>query len=150
MSASPATATRLLELLWDRYAAEVAPARTFAELSGGTFRNDHVAFRSLARPGGGIALFRRVFEPLGWRPAGAYGFPDAKLDAIYLAHPAGLPRVFLSELRAQELSAGAQALLAALAPDPAPPGGQDAEALAAWFDAPPPPQEEALLALEKE
>jgi hypothetical protein len=150
MSTATATATRLLELLWDRYAAEVAPARTFAQLSGGTFRNDHVAFRSLARPGGGIALFRRVFEPLGWRPAGAYSFPDARLDAIYLAHPAGLPRVFLSELRAQELSADAQALLARLAPDPAPPDSSDAEALAAWFDAPPAPEGEALLALEKE
>ena len=47
MSAS--SAERLLALLWDRYAAEVAPARTFAELSGGSFHNDHVAFRSLAR-----------------------------------------------------------------------------------------------------
>ncbi len=145
------TATRLLDLLWERYAAEVPPARTFAQLSGGTFRNDHVAFRSLGRPGGGIALFRRVFEPLGWRPAGAYSFPDARLDAIYLAHPEGLPRVFLSELRATELSPAAQALLARLPADPEPPpAGAPPEALAAWFAAPPPPSAAALLALEKE
>ena len=146
---STATATRLLSLLWDRYAAEVPPARTFSELYGGSFRNDHVAFRSLARPGGGIALFQRVFEPLGWRPAGAYAFPDAHLDALYLAHPAGLPRVFLSELRAAELSPGSQALLARLPADPEPPpAGAAPEALAAWFAAPPPPSGDALLALE--
>jgi hypothetical protein len=148
MSAS--SAERLLALLWDRYAAEVAPARTFAELSGGSFHNDHVAFRSLARPGGGIALMRGVFEQLGWRAAGAYTFPDAKLDAIYLAHPDGLPRVFLSELRASELSAAAQALLAQLPADPTPPPATQPEALAAWFSAPPPPDGQALLALEKE
>jgi Domain of unknown function (DUF1338) len=151
MSAAPDAATRLLALLWDRYAAEVAPARTFARLSGGSFHNDHVAFRSLARPGGGIALLRRPFEALGWRAAGAYQFPDAHLDAIYLAHPAGLPRVFLSELRGDELSPAARALLARLPADPPPPDAADPEALAAWFEAPAQaPSEQDLLALERE
>src|SRR5918998_137531 len=99
-----AQATRLLDLLWERYAAEVPYARTFVQLSGGSFRNDHVALRSLARPGGGIALFSRPFERLGWKAAGAYTFPDAHLSAIYMSHPAGLPRVFISELKSEELS----------------------------------------------
>jgi len=59
--------------------------------------------------------------------------------------------VFLSELRAAELSPAAQALLAALPPDPEPPpAGASPAALADWFAAPPPPSERALLALEGE
>jgi hypothetical protein len=139
---------RLLGLLWERYAAEVPYARTFVQLSGGSFRNDHVALRTLARPGGGIATFERVFERLGWHRAGGYSFPDTHLEAIYMAHPNGLPRVFISELRAHRLSAHAQQLLSTLPEDPPPP--ESAEALADWFSAPPPPQESALLELEKE
>ena len=90
---------RLLGLLWDRYAAEVPYARTFVKLSGGIFRDDHIALRTLARPGGGIATFERVFERFGWKRAGEYTFPDTHLAAIYMAHPNGLPRVFISELR---------------------------------------------------
>jgi hypothetical protein len=141
-------ATRLLDLLWERYAAEVPYARTFVELSGGSFRNDHVALRTLARPGGGIAVFSRVFERLGWKPAGQYTFPDTHLSAIYMAHPEGLPRVFISELHADKLSPEAQRLLATLPEDP--PAPESVEALAQWFSAPPPPAEPALLALEKE
>ncbi|MDC0711485.1 DUF1338 domain-containing protein [Stigmatella sp. ncwal1] len=141
-------ASRLLELLWNRYAAEVPFARTFVQLSGGSFRNDHVALRSLARPGGGIALFERVFERLGWKRAGEYTFPETHLAAIYMAHPEGLPRVFLSELKAEELSPRARQLLAELPEDPPPP--EPVEALAEWFSAPPPPREASLLELEKE
>ena len=141
-------AVRLLDLLWDRYAAEVPYARTFVQLSGGSFRNDHVALRSLARPGGGIARFERVFERLGWKRAGEYTFPDTHLAAIYMAHPDGLPRVFISELKQEELSPRARQLLSALPEDPPPP--EAVEALAQWFSAPPPPEESALLELEKE
>lgn len=141
-------ASRLLELLWNRYAAEVPFARTFVELSGGSFRNDHVAFRSLARPGGGISRLEAIFARLGWKRAGEYTFPETHLSAIYMAHPEGLPRVFLSELKAEELSPRARELLATLPEDPPPP--TDVEALAGWFEAPPPPREAALLELEKE
>lgn len=142
-------ATRLLNLLWERYAAEVPYARTFVQLSGGRFQNDHVALRSLRRPGSGIGLFERVFERLGWRRAGEYTFPDAHLAAIHMSHPDGLPRVFISELKAEELSPRARELLAAL-PEDVPAPTDSLEALAAWFAAPPPPDEAALLELEKE
>jgi hypothetical protein len=141
-------ARRLLDLLWTRYAAEVPYARTFAQLVGGPFRNDHIALRSLARPGGGIALFARVFERLGWKAAGEYAFPDTHLSALYLSHPEGLPRVFLSELHAERLSPEAQRVLSALPEDP--PAPTSLEALADWFRAPPPPDEAQLLALERE
>ncbi len=142
-------ATHLLHLLWERYAAEVPYARTFVALSGGSFRNDHVALRSLARPGGGLALFERVFERLGWKRAGEYTFPDAHLSAIHMSHPDGLPRVFISELKAEELSPRARELLAAL-PEDEPSPTDSLDALARWFGPPPPPHEAALLELEKE
>jgi hypothetical protein len=104
----------LLDELWKTYAAHVPYARTFVQLAQGGFRNDHVAFRSLdLRP---IAA---VFEGLGWRRAGAYDFPDAHLNAIHLSKP-GEPRIFVSELRAGELSPRAQALLSRLPPAPRP------------------------------
>jgi hypothetical protein len=140
---------RVLDLLWGRYAAHVPYAQTFVRLSGSAFRNDHVAFRSLKRPGSGIELFAPAFERLGWRRAGQYDFPDAKLDAIHLSHPDGLPRIFLSQLRALELSPRAREILARLPPDDPPP--RDPDALADWFRAPATTVPEAeLLELERE
>ena len=167
-------ALQLLELLWQRYAEHVPYAGTFVRLAAGRFDNDHVAFRSVRRPGSGIALFAPVFERLGWRRAGTYDFPDARLDAIHLSHPDGLPRIFLSELRAAELSPRAQEILSTLPADEPPPivdaGTTDAPeatrtpvdaapmatpdriaALAAWFCSPGIiPSEAALLELERE
>jgi hypothetical protein len=140
-------AARLLELLWTRYESEVPYARQFVELAGGTFHNDHVAFRSLRRPRGGIELLAPVFERLGWRRAGRYEFPDTHLDAIHLAHPDGLPRVFLSQLLVDRLPEHARRILEDLPADPAPP--LDVEELAAWFTGPEAPVREAdLLALD--
>ena len=142
-------AQTLLDLLWQRYAAHVPYAKTFVQLAGGHFKNDHVAFRSLAREGSGIALFAPVFERLGWRRAGSYDFPDARLDAIHLSHPGGLPRVFLSQLRIAELSNRANEILQTLPKDPPPPA--DPRDLADWFAAPQvTPNEGELLELERE
>lgn len=145
-------ARRLFDVLWTRYAAQVPAARTFVELSGGAFQNDHVAFRSLRRPGSGIELFAPIFEGLGFRRAGSYDFPEAKLSAIHLSHPRGLPRVFLSELRQEELSPRSREILAQLPADPPPPpNGAKVESLAAWFAAPAvAPPEAELLELERE
>jgi hypothetical protein len=104
----------LLDQLWDRYAAHVPYARTFVELAQGKFRNDHVAFRSL-KGRGGIEPLAVFFERHGWVRRDAYDFPDAHLDAIYLAKP-GEPRVFISQLRAGDLSPRAQQILEQLPP----------------------------------
>ena len=152
----PLPGQRLLDLLWERYAAQVPSARTFLQLAGGPLVNDHVAFRTLARPGSGVELLAPVFERLGWRRAGSYDFPDARLDAIHLSHPAGLARIFVSQLRVGELSSRAQALLSELPPDPPPPvleprTAAELASLAAWFRGPDrAPEEAALLELEQE
>jgi len=156
----PKPGEQLLDLLWDRYSQSVPYARTFVQLAGGQFRNDHVALRSLQRAGSGIALIAPVFERLGWRRAGSYDFPDARLDAIHLSHPDGLPRVFISELRVRELSPRAQQILGALPtdepppvvhPGPVPPSAALIAKLAGWFCAPALiPSETDLLELERE
>jgi hypothetical protein len=141
----------LLDRLWSRYVGDVVHARSFVSLCGGAFHNDHIALRTLARPGGGIEMFARVFEHLGWRRAGHYTFPDVHLSAIHLSH-AGLPRIFVSELHADRLPHDARAILDATAPDaPAPLDGlhdvdntHAFDALAAWFARPAPPTQHAL------
>ncbi len=137
---------RLLQLLWDGYVQDVPYAQDFVALAGGAFTNDHVALRSLARTGSGVAMFAGVFERLGWRRAGAYEFPDAALSAIHLSKD-GAPRIFVSELHADRLPDTARRALAALPADPPPPV-DDVFALARWFAAPTPPSAQALADVE--
>ncbi|MFI5360879.1 MAG: DUF1338 domain-containing protein [Elusimicrobiota bacterium] len=99
----------LFDALWRRYRARVSYARAYEDVlkaHGGTFRNDHVAFRTIAaqRPWSGLAAIARPFEALGYSAAAAYRFPDKNLSSIHLAPPSPrLPKVFVSELRAWEL-----------------------------------------------
>ena len=129
----------LLDSLWERYAAQVPYARTFVQLAGGQFQNDHVAFRSLD-----LQPIAQVFEDLGWKRAGEYDFPETHLNAIHLSKP-GEPRVFVSDLRVADLSPRAREILAQLPPDPPYDGTPD------WFRGPGlRPSESELLELERE
>jgi hypothetical protein len=75
--------------------------------------NDHIAFRSLGVPFLGIASLEKVFLHLGYTRRDAYHFPAKKLDAFWYAPPEPrFPRIFLSELRVQDLSPETQALIA--------------------------------------
>lgn len=99
----------LLDALWERYRGRVAYARTWQELcekGGAPFRNDHVAFRTVAwqEPSSGLHSVSRLFEALGYAPAGAYSFPDKKLSAVHFEHEnAAFPKLFVSELKSWEL-----------------------------------------------
>ena len=99
----------LFNALWRQYRARVSYARVYEDVlkaHGGTFRNDHVAFRTIAsqRPWSGLASVARPFEALGYSAAATYLFPDKRLSSIHLAPPSPeLPKVFVSELRAWEL-----------------------------------------------
>jgi hypothetical protein len=134
---APTPAHPLLDRLWARYVEEVPPAALFARLSGGRFENDHIALRSLWRPGdpsSGIAVFEPVFEGLGWRRAATYEFPDVHLRAIHMSR-AGFPRIFISELDVGALPVDVRNILLAMPRDSRAPHA-DVRALAAWF-APP-------------
>ncbi len=108
---------RLLDRLWDGYRSRVCYVRTYEEVVqkfGGTFVNDHIAFRTIASqaPALGIATISRVFEALGYRAAGNYHFADKHLSAIHYQHPNGrFPKLFISELKAWELPAAARDII---------------------------------------
>jgi 2-oxoadipate dioxygenase/decarboxylase len=113
-------AARLFDELWSRYRERVSYVRTYEEViarHGATFVNDHIAFRTFAAqdPLAGIASLSRIFEALGYQPAGCYQFPDKHLSAIHFqhAHP-NFPKLFISELRVWELSDTSQETIATI------------------------------------
>src|SRR5882724_800193 len=74
--------------------------------------NDHIAFRSLGIPHLGIASLEKIFLHLGYTKRDYYYFPEKKLDAWWYAPPADhYPRIFLSQLRVQDLSSAAQSII---------------------------------------
>ena len=110
------TIDELLEALWRDYVASTPQAERIHRLlaeRGEVVINDHVALRTFAMPGIGITALARPFEALGWEPqADRYRFDDKKLVARYWRHPdPALPKVFISELCIEELSAGSHQII---------------------------------------
>src|SRR5262249_45406855 len=107
----------LFDALWLRYRERVSYVRDYEQVVtslGATFVNDHIAFRTVAaqQPTVGIATLARVFEALGYQAAGCYVFPDKRLGAIHYQHARpGLPKLFISELKAWELGLAVQKVL---------------------------------------
>jgi hypothetical protein len=105
------TIPELLATLWRDYVATTPQAERIHRLlseRGESVRNDHVALRTFNLPRIGLAQLAAPFEALGWELLpDRYRFPDKKLDARYWRHPDPvLPKVFISELRVEELSPG--------------------------------------------
>ena len=74
----------------------------------GGLANDHIAFRTLGAPQLGIASVEPLFLHHGFERRDAYRFAAKHLDAYWYAPPEPtLPRIFLSELRIDELPSGA-------------------------------------------
>ncbi len=100
----------LFDSLWNRYRQRVSHVQIYEQLiaaAGAKFDNDHIAFRTFAcqSPLTGIASISRLFEALGYRPAGVYQFEDKHLSAVHFQHPNHqFPKLFISELRTWELS----------------------------------------------
>jgi hypothetical protein len=108
----------LLDALWKDY-SEINPQakriHALLEARGEAVQNDHLAFRTFAYPGLDIKAMAAPFVAFGYRPAGTYDFPEKKLDAVHFEHPdALLPKIFISELRLHQISAGARSLLLGL------------------------------------
>lgn len=108
---------RLFDRLWIRYRERVPHVGVYERLvaeHGGRFVNDHIAFRTLAceRPRIGVHSLSRIFQALGYEPAGCYTFPGKHLNAIHYQHPNSLlPKLFISELRVWELPANVRQAL---------------------------------------
>jgi hypothetical protein len=112
----------VLNGLLDRYKAHVpdVDAIVGAMVTEGIIRrpadveNDHIAFRTLGVPHLGIASLERVFLHCGYTARDWYEFPAKKVTARwYQAPEARHPRVFISQLRVDELSPEAQATIRA-------------------------------------
>lgn len=74
--------------------------------------NDHIAFRTLGVPHLGIKSFEKIFLHYGYVKKEAYQFEQKKLNAYWYAPPTeAFPRIFISELRVQDLSSKAQEIL---------------------------------------
>lgn len=67
--------------------------------------NDHIAFRTLGLPNLGIASFEKIFLHHGFKKMDRYSFEEKKLNAYWYAPPSEeYPRIFISELRVDDLS----------------------------------------------
>ena len=74
--------------------------------------NDHIAFRTMGVPHLGIQSLEKIFLHHGYTKRDAYHFKEKKLDAFWYAPPSPqFPRIFVSELRVQDLSPRAQQLI---------------------------------------
>ena len=74
--------------------------------------NDHIALRTFNLPGIGLSKLAAHFLSLGYKQGGDYDFASKKLTAQHFEHPdPTVPKVFISELRVDELSQQAQNII---------------------------------------
>jgi Domain of unknown function (DUF1338) len=74
--------------------------------------NDHIAFRTMGVPQLGIQSFEKIFLHYGYQRREPYHFAHKKLDAFWYSPPdPKYPRIFVSELRVQDLSLEAQKII---------------------------------------
>ncbi|ULQ54170.1 DUF1338 domain-containing protein [Flavihumibacter fluvii] len=80
--------------------------------SADDIENDHIAFRTMGVPHLGIQSLEKIFLHFGYQRREAYFFPEKKLDAFWYAPPTPqFPRIFISELRVNDLSPEAQGII---------------------------------------
>jgi hypothetical protein len=114
------TLTAVLDGLMSRYMERVPDVKAVidAMISEGIIsdaseiENDHIAFRTMGVPNLGIASFEKIFLHYGFERRDHYHFSGKKLDAYWYAPPSPeFPRIFVSELRVNDLPAEAQAII---------------------------------------
>jgi hypothetical protein len=78
----------------------------------GDIENDHIAFRTMGVPQLGVQSLEKIFLYYGYTKMDHYHFPAKQLDAWWYAPPAPeYPRIFISELRVNDLSPAVQAVI---------------------------------------
>lgn len=101
--------------LWEQYTAVTPQAqRIFDAVAArnGPIQNDHVAFRTFRFAPLDIPHLEPLLQGMGYQPFDRYHFSQKKLEAFAYRHadPA-LPKIFLSELLIEQLSAQAQGII---------------------------------------
>jgi len=111
---------RVLHGLISRYSRLVPEIETITQAmikagiisSREQIENDHIAFRTLGVDKLGIQSLERIFLHLGYTKKDPYFFAEKKLNAYWYAPPEDrFPRVFISELRVDDLSKKAQEII---------------------------------------
>lgn len=98
--------------LWQDYIKMTPQAEAISSAlksRGEKVLNDHVAFRTFNIGPARLEKLEPFILEMGYIRFEPYEFPAKKLDAVGYIHPEGkLPRIFISELRVQDLSSQAQ------------------------------------------
>lgn len=106
---------KFFQQLWDDYTQLTPQAKYIHQIfadDGNRIVNDHVAFRTFNIKPIDIGSLSPILLNLGYRPFSPYQFEEKKLNAwSYLHDDPAQPRVFFSELKVQELSSPAQAII---------------------------------------
>ena len=90
--------------------AEMYQAEMYSGLSD--IENDHIAFRTMGVPHLGIQSLEKIFLHYGYTKMDHYHFAEKKLDAYWYSPPQEkYPRIFMSELRVEELSPKAREII---------------------------------------
>ncbi|WP_027078874.1 DUF1338 domain-containing protein [Maribacter antarcticus] len=111
---------QLMTLLFEPYKKSVSDVQKVSNalLEGGIIAsedeivNDHIAFRTLGVPHLGIASLENIFLHYGYKKRDYYFFEGKKLNAYWYSPPSPkYPRIFISELRVEDLSRSTKALI---------------------------------------
>lgn len=114
------TLQKVLNGLMRRYMERVPDVRTILDAlvaekvisQPEEIENDHIAFRTMGVRNLGIASLEKVFLHYGYTKRDYYYFPEKKLNAYWYspADPRD-PRIFISELRVDDLSPATQSII---------------------------------------
>lgn len=108
----------LLKKLWDDYRRinpQTDGIQQFLQARGETVVNDHIAFRTFSDERVSIDVLARPFIAAGYTAGGEYLFPGKHLFARHYAHAQeDLPRIFISELKLDEMSNSLQSTVQSL------------------------------------
>ena len=108
---------KLFQGLWQNYIQITPSASNIHELLGtktgeSAIINDHIALRTFNLQSVNLKKLAAHFLALGYEQKGDYDFATKKLAAQHFEHPdTAQAKVFISELRVEELSETAQAII---------------------------------------
>lgn len=109
-----AQVTELFDNIWQQYIAVTPSANDIHQLlgNGGDVVNDHVAYRTFNLAKVNLAQLAKHLLAVGYTECGHYDFAAKKLTAKHFEHSDDtMPKVFISELRVEELSQACQKII---------------------------------------
>jgi len=109
-----AQVTQLFNNIWQQYIKVTPSADKIHQLlgNGADIINDHVAYRTFNLEKVNLAKLANHLLALGYTECGSYDFSAKKLTAKHFEHnDTSMPKVFISEIRVEELSDTAQKII---------------------------------------